>query len=161
MKKTKIDPPMYADEYRRAVDALHLDDVSQCAAFFGVGRSTAYRWWNNGGPPAAIAMWLRYMTRLKIAPSDVQPAFSQKPKKTLPRLNTHGIETKRGVGRPRRWNRDKKMQARFEADTMAQMERSLEDGESKVAFVDAAVRHEIARRTGAGDKADGYDSSCA
>jgi hypothetical protein len=56
------------------------------------------------------------------------------------------IETKRGVGRPRRWDRDKKMLARFDAATMARIEQSLKDGESKVAFINEAALVLLAQR---------------
>lgn len=65
---------MTAAEYRHILKTLHWDPP-ECAQFFGVDRSTAYRWATDGNKfeiPKSIAMWLRYMVLTKITPSQVQ-----------------------------------------------------------------------------------------
>lgn len=71
-------PPMGRVEYLSALEALQLS-VPECARFFGVGRTTAYRWAQeeNKYIPGPIAMWLRYMVRANIAPSQVQWILSK------------------------------------------------------------------------------------
>jgi len=57
------------------------------------------------------------------------------------------IETKkRGPGRPRRWKNPKSMEAKFEAETFAEMKEWLKAGESQTDLMNEAVRREIARR---------------
>lgn len=70
---------MTAAEYRHILIALHLS-VDDCAEFFGVDRSTAYRWANEDNKfqiPKSVVMWLRYMARTKITPAHVQSILAK------------------------------------------------------------------------------------
>jgi hypothetical protein len=53
------------------------------------------------------------------------------------------IETRK-PGRPKRW--DTSVEARFMADTKAEMKAQCKEGETQIDFIDEAVRREIARR---------------
>jgi len=57
--------------------------------------------------------------------------------------DTPDVEIKK-PGRPRRW--DRSMEARFMAETFAEMKAQLKEDESQIDFVDEAVRREILRR---------------
>lgn len=71
--------PMTSAEYVSALETLNLT-VPECARFFGISRATAYRWAQDADQHEIhkpIAMWLRYMVRAKIPPSEVQWILSK------------------------------------------------------------------------------------
>jgi hypothetical protein len=60
-------------EYRTALDRLALSQRA-AARFFGVDERTSRAWADTrgkGGPPEAVAMWLRYMLATGMTPADI------------------------------------------------------------------------------------------
>lgn len=70
---------MTPTEYRAAIKELGLSP-QDASEFFGVTRTTGWRWANEDDPPAPVAKFLRLMLALRFTPEYVDRVLAEESK---------------------------------------------------------------------------------